>query len=297
MGSSDKASSDKNGSDISIVIPAKNESKSLEALIPEIYMLYPMAEVIVIDDGSIDDTQEILSSHTNLRAIVHPYSKGNGAAIKAGLRVASRNFVVFMDGDGQHRPSDIAALVARLREGFDMVVGSRDGRGQANLHRSLANRFYNLFSSWMVGHKICDLTSGFRVVDREKALEFISLLPNKFSYPTTLTMCFFRTGHSVDYQPIDVQSRTSGSKSHMNIWRDGIRFLLIIFKIGTLFSPLKIFLPVSMGFFVSGLVYYLGTYIGNGRFTNMGALLLSTSVLVFLMGLISEQITSLIFKE
>ena len=165
------------------------------------------------------------------------------------------------------------------------------------MHRSLANRFYNRFSSWMVGHKIADLTSGFRAAKVDKFHEFISLLPNKFSYPTTITMSFFRAGYSVAYVPVEVQQRLAGTTSHVKIWQDGIRFLLIIFKIGTLYSPLKLFLPVSVGFFVMGFIYYLFTFFTDGRFTNMGVLLFTTSVIIFLMGLISEQITTLMYKD
>jgi len=178
-----------------------------------------------------------------------------------------------------------------------MVVGSRNHSGQASMSRSVANSFYNVFASWMVGHRVQDLTSGFRAIRTNKFREFISLLPNKFSYPTTITMSFFRAGYSVSYVPIDVQKRLEGTTSHVNLWKDGIRFLLIIFKIGTLFSPLKLFLPISLSLFSVGAAYYLYTYIEMHRFTNMSALLFTTSILVFLMGLISEQITTLLYKD
>lgn len=281
---------------LSIIIPAKNEAKGLAQILPELLVLHPTAEVIVVDDGSSDDTYGVASS-LGARVISHPYSKGNGASIKTGLRAALGDIVVCMDADGQHRPEDIQLLLNELDSGYDMVVGSRNHAGQANMSRSLANSFYNLFASWMVGHKVQDLTSGFRAIQANKFREFISLLPNKFSYPTTITMSFFRAGHSVSYVPIDVQKRLEGTTSHVNLWKDGIRFLLIIFKIGTLFSPLKLFLPISLSLFSVGAAYYLYTYIEMHRFTNMSALLFTTSILVFLMGLISEQITALLYKD
>lgn len=281
---------------ISIVIPAKNESKGLFILLPEINKLYPDAEVLIVDDASTDETASVALSF-GAKVISHPYSKGNGAAIKSGLRQATRDIVVCMDADGQHQPAEIKPLLAKLSQGFDMVVGARSRSGQAGAHRSLANGFYNRFASWMVGHKVEDLTSGFRAVYREKFLEFISLLPNKFSYPTTITMSFFRAGYSVSYVPIDVQKRLEGTQSHVRIWQDGVRFLLIIFKIGTLFSPLKLFAPISLALFSSGVGYYLHTYLTDGRFTNMALLLFTTSIIVFLMGLISEQITTLLYQE
>lgn len=283
---------------LSIIIPAKNEEKGLALVLPSLKALYPVAQIIVVSDGSTDSTNRV-AQEFGAELVVHPYSKGNGASIKTGLRHANGDVVVCMDGDGQHRTEDIALLLEKLNEGpgYDMVVGARDHAGQANVHRSLANGFYNKFATWMVGHKIHDLTSGFRAVRREKFLEFISLLPNKFSYPTTITMSFFRSGYSVAYVPIAVQKRVEGTQSHVRLLADGIRFLIIIFKIGTLFSPLKLFAPISASLFTSGVGYYLYTYLSDGRFTNMGALLFSTSVLVFLMGLVSEQVTSLIYKD
>jgi glycosyltransferase involved in cell wall biosynthesis len=282
--------------EITIVIPAKNEAKGLDLILPKIRALFPNAELIVVNDASTDDTESVAISY-GAKVVRHPYSKGNGASIKSGLRAATGDVVVCMDADGQHQPEEIPMLLAKLDDGFDMVVGARSHSGQAGAHRSLANGFYNRFASWMVGHKVEDLTSGFRAVRRDKFLEFISLLPNKFSYPTTITMSFFRAGYSVAYVPIDVQKRVEGTKSHVRIWQDGIRFLLIIFKIGTLFSPLKLFFPISLVLFFSGVGYYLYTYLSDGRFTNMGALLFTTAILVFLMGLISEQITSLIYRD
>lgn len=200
-----------------------------------------------------------------------------------------------MDGDGQHKPEDVVRLLERLEEGFDMVVGARGTESQASMGRLAANTVYNKLASWMVGQKIEDLTSGMRAVKADKFREFLYLLPNGFSYPTTSTMAFFRAGYSVDYIPIRAHKRIG--KSHINLMRDGIRFLLIIFKVGTLYSPLKLFFPMSVVLFVTGLSYYSYTYFNFGRFTNMSALLFTTSLLIFVMGLISEQITTLMYKD
>jgi glycosyltransferase involved in cell wall biosynthesis len=226
---------------------------------------------------------------------VHPSAKGNGAAVKTGVRAASGDVIVFMDADGQHDPADIPALLARLDEGYDMVVGARQAGSQASLGRGLANRFYNRLASYMTGHKVEDLTSGFRAVRAEKFREFLYLLPNGFSYPTTSTMAFFRAGYSVAYEPIHAARRIG--KSHIRPLHDGLRFLLIIFKIGTLYSPLKLFAPAAALMFLLGSLWYLHTFIHFGRFTNMSALLYTGSVVVFMMGLISEQITALMYKE
>lgn len=279
---------------LSIILPAKNEALALASLLPELRRQHGDAEIIVVDDGSTDATRETCREH-GVKVVSHPYSMGNGAAIKSGARAARGDVLVFMDADGQHKPEDIARLAAKLEEGYDMVVGARDRGSQAGAHRALANGFYNRFSSWMVGHQIRDLTSGFRAVRASRFRKFLYLLPNGFSYPTTITMSFFRAGFGVAYVPIQAPKRIG--KSHVRIVRDGVRFLLIIFKIGTLHTPLKIFLPFSLAFFVLGLSNYLYTFLTVHRFTNMSGLLLIASMTTFLMGLMSEQITSLNYKD
>jgi glycosyltransferase involved in cell wall biosynthesis len=221
---------------------------------------------------------------------------GNGAAIKRGAREASGDVLVFMDADGQHDPAHVAALLAKLDEGYDMVVAARGRRGQASVGRGIANRVYNRLASWMTGHPILDLTSGFRAVRAARFREFLHLLPNGFSYPTTITMAFFRSAYAVAYLPVDVHARV-GTGSHIRPLKDGIRFLLIIFKIATLYSPLKLFVPTGAAFFLVGAGYYAYTYLSAGRFTNMSALLFSAAVIIFLVGLVSEQITSLTYRR
>ena len=220
---------------------------------------------------------------------------GNGAAIKTGARKATGDTIVFMDADGQHEPEKISVLLNKIDEGYDMVVGARSATSQASIGRHCANTFYNWFSSLIVGQKIEDLTSGFRAVKAHKFREFLHLLPNGFSYPTTCTMAFFRSGYTVGYVPIETNERIG--KSHIKLLKDGVRFLLILFKIGTLYSPLKIFFPLSLLSFFTGLAYYLYTYITMDRFTNMSALLFTTSFTIFLMGLISEQSTLLLYQR
>jgi glycosyltransferase involved in cell wall biosynthesis len=278
----------------SIILPAKNEAAALIQLLPILKNLMPSAEIIVVDDGSSDDTVAICRDN-QVTVISHPYSMGNGAAIKSGARAAQGEFLVFMDADAQHQPQDISRLLDKLSTGYDMVVGARDRGSQAGAHRALANGFYNRLSSWVVGHKIEDLTSGFRAVKATKFRRFLYLLPNGFSYPTTITMSFFRAGFTVAYVPIVAPKRIG--LSHVRLVRDGIRFLLIIFKIGTLHSPLKIFLPVSASFFLVGLFHYIYTFVTVHRFTNMSALLIIAAMMTFLMGLMSEQITSLNYKD
>jgi len=278
---------------ISIVLPAKNEARNLVDLLPQLKSLYPEAEILVINDGSTDNTAQV-AIDASVKVISHPYSQGNGAAIKTGARNAAGELLVFMDADGQHDPADIVALLEQLNHGYDMVVGARSKHTQATFLKLCGNNFYNRLASSMTGHKIEDLTSGFRAVRADKFRKFLYLLPNGFSYPTTSTMAFFRSGFPVAYIPIHAGKRKG--KSHIRFFKDGARFFIIILKIGAFFSPMRLFLPISAGLFLTGLSYYGYTYYFEHRFTNMSALLFSTSILTFLMGIISEQISSLHFK-
>ena len=279
---------------ISVVLPAKNEAEGLRRTLPGLKTLLPDAEIIVVNDGSTDDTA-IVATELGAKVLSSPYSMGNGAAIKRGARAATGEILVFMDADGQHNAEYCQRLLSKLDSGFDMVVGARGWDGQASVGRGLANGLYNRIASWMTGQQVADLTSGFRAVRADKFREFLHLLPNGFSYPTTITMAFFRSAYAVAYEPIPVAKRIG--TSHIRPIRDGIRFLLIIFKIATLFSPVKLFAPAGLFFFLLGLGYYGYTYANEGRFTNMSALLLSAAVIIFLIGLISEQITALTYKR
>ncbi|WP_330947446.1 glycosyltransferase family 2 protein [Thermomonas sp. LB-4] len=280
---------------LSIILPAKNEAEGLRGTLPALRVAYPDAEIIVVDDGSTDDTARV-AREAGASVLSSPYSMGNGAAIKRGARAARGEILVFMDADGQHGAGHVRALLDKLRDGYDMVVGARDRSGQANLHRGLANGFYNRLASWMTGHRIADLTSGFRAVRADKFREFLHLLPNGFSYPTTSTMAFFRSAYPVAYVPIPVAKRV-GNGSHIRPLKDGVRFLLIIFKIASLYSPLKLFAPTAAAFFLAALGWYGYTFATQGRLTNMSTLLFSAAVIIFLIGLISEQITNLTYRR
>lgn len=280
---------------VTIVLPAKNEASGLQQFLPQLRVLMPEAEIIVVNDGSTDDTATIAQAF-GASVLSNPYSMGNGASIKRGARAAIGEIIVFMDADGQHQAADLPKLLEKFGQGYDMVVGARVKGGQASIGRGLANAFYNKLASMMTGHKVLDLTSGFRAVRADKFREFLHLLPNGFSYPTTSTMAFFRSGYPVAYVPIEVLKRV-GTHSHIRPLKDGVRFLLIIFKIATLYSPVKLFAPTALLFFLTGISYYAYTFITEGRFTNMSVLLFSASVIIFLIGLISEQITTLMYKK
>ncbi len=279
--------------DLTIVLPAKNEAPALDKFLPELKNAFPNAKIIISNDGSTDDTIGICKKH-DVNVISNVYSLGNGGAIKAGARAVKTDLIAFMDADGQHTPSDLKKLLERFKDGYDMVIGAREINSHAGKRRLFGNLLYNKIASMVVGQKIDDLTSGLRIVNASKFKEFLYLLPNGFSYPTTITMAFFRSGYTVSYVPIEASKRVG--KSHLKIYKDGLRFLVIIIKIAALYSPLKIFAPISTLLLSGSILNYIYTYTTEGRFTNMSATLLILSVLIFLMGLLSEQITVLLYS-
>jgi glycosyltransferase involved in cell wall biosynthesis len=274
---------------ITVLMPANNEEVSIGTTIRKLRELYPDFEILVIDDGSTDSTLQV-AIDAGANVWPHPYNIGNGAAIKSGLRIAQGEWIVMMDADGQHPPEDIEGLL-KYKDAYDMVVGSRTKGSETLLHRDIANMIYNWFASYITKFKVEDLTSGFRLVRASTVRQFINLLPNTFSYPTTLTMAYLRSGRSVKYIPIATKFRLG--KSKIKLVQDGTRFFLIITKVATLFSPLRVFLPVSAFLFISALGYYLYTFITAGRFTNMSALLFNSSIIIFMIGLVAEQITQI----
>jgi glycosyltransferase involved in cell wall biosynthesis len=282
--------------DISIILPAKNEAEGLSRLLPDLCRNFPDAEIIVVNDGSTDETVEVCARH-QVRVINHVYSMGNGAAVKTGARHAEGNILVFMDADGQHVPEDIHRLVEKINAGYDMAVGARQLDTHASITRRIGNTLYNKLASWMTGYPVADLTSGFRAARARHFRKFLYLLPNTLSYPTTSTMAFFRSGLPIAYVPIRALQRSGSRKSHIRLFHDGFRFLIIILKIGALFSPMRFFLPISGLLFITGMAYYGYTYFSWGRLTNMTVLMFMASLLTFLIGIVSEQISALHYKD
>ena len=285
--------------DFSVIIPAYNEAGAigglLQRLLESLQGLEKSFEVIVVSDGSSDGTaEEVQKAGAWVRLVEHPYNMGPGAAVKTGIRRARGEILLFMDADGQHDPQDIPRFLEECGR-YDMVVGARGRGSQAGWHRSLANGLYNRFAGYVTGRAIDDLTSGFRALRQDVARRFLGLLPNGFSQPTTITLCLMRAGFSVKYIPIQAAPRIG--KSKIRLFSDGTKFLLVIMKICMLFSPLKIFLPVSLYLFFMGLGYYGYTFWAEHRFTNMSMLLFTTSVLIFMMGLIAEQIAQMRFER
>ena len=279
---------------VSLITPLLNAASTLPATLDSVARQNMPCEHIIVDGGSTDDTAAI-ASKAGATVISHPESMGNRASIKSGARAASGDMIAFMDGDGQHDAGELGPLIETLSNGYDMAIGARDTGSHASVGRLFANGLYNRIATIMSGRKILDLTSGFRVAKADKFKQFLYLLPNGFSYPTTITMAFLRSGYPIRFEPITAAKRIG--KSHIQPLKDGVRFLIIIFKIATLYSPLKIFLPASGLFFLTGIGYYAYTFMTAGRFTNMSMLLFSASVIIFLIGLISEQITALTYSK
>ena len=275
---------------LSIILPCLNEGDSLVGLLQTLRKLYPDAEIIVVDDGS---TPAVVAD-SSIRVIRHPHRIGNGAAIKTGARNANGDILVMMDADGQHDPNDIGRFLETLSQGHDMVVGAREVSTHASIGRRVANKLYNFLASLLTGYRIRDLTSGFRAVHARPFRNFLYLLPNGFSYPTTSTMAFFRCGYSVAYVPINARARTG--KSKIRLLKDGIKFFVIILRIGTLFSPMRFFLPLSAALFILASLVYGYTFASSHRFTNMSAVLYLSSLFTFIFGIISEQISALHYR-
>ena len=278
-----------NAGQTSVVIPAFNEGASIAPVVRGLTSAAPWLEILVVDDGSTDETGANAAA-AGARVIRHPYNKGNGAAVKSGIRAAAGAFVLIADADGQHRPADAARLVAQL-DAYDLVVGARSGRTQATLARRLGNATLNGIASYLTQQPIPDLTSGFRAARREHLLEFIHLLPNGFSTPTTTTLAFMRAGYSVRFEPVEAAQREGVSK--IRLGADGFNFFLILLKVITIFSPLRIFAPISAAAFLLGAAYGAWTIVTQSHVTNSSVLLILLSVVILLIGLVSEQISSL----
>jgi glycosyltransferase involved in cell wall biosynthesis len=281
-----------NAAATSIVIPAFNEAGSIGPVVTALRAAASWREILVVDDGSGDQTQARASA-AGAHVIRHPYNKGNGAAVKTGIRSASGTFVLILDGDGQHRPSDAERLVSLL-DTYDLVVGARSTRTQSSFGRRVGNALLNAVASYLTEQHIPDLTSGFRAARRECLLEFIHLLPNGFSTPTTTTLAFLKAGYSVRFEPIDAMQREGAS--NIRFGSDGVGFFLILLKVITIFSPLRIFLPISIAAFVVGAAYGAWTILTQSHVTNSSVLLILLSVVIFLVGLVSEQISALRFE-
>lgn len=277
---------------VSIVIPAFNEATAIASVVSQLQAAGPWHEIIVVDDGSSDGTAANAES-AGARVVRHPYNKGNGAAVKSGIRAATGEFVLIVDGDGQHRPEDARRIVGRLGE-YDLVIGARNAGTQATHARRYGNGALNRFASYLTEREIPDLTSGFRAARREHLREFIHLLPNGFSTPTTTTLAFIKAGYNVTFEPVEARLRVGQSK--IRLASDGAKFLVIILKIVTLFSPLRVFLPISLVSFLLGTAYALWTIAAQSKIPNGAVLLIMFSVIVFLVGLVSEQVASLRFE-
>jgi glycosyltransferase involved in cell wall biosynthesis len=276
---------------VSVVIPACNEAGAIGDVVRELAGIAGWSEILVIDDGSSDDTSARASA-AGARVLRHPYRKGNGAAVKTGIRASAGEYVLIIDGDGQHRPADALRLVARLGE-YDLVVGARAPGTQAGLTRRGGNALLNGLASFLTERQIPDLTSGFRAARRECLVEFLHLLPNGFSTPTTTTMAFLRAGYNVAFEPVEARPRVGASKIRLS--RDGPKFLLIMMRVMTIFSPLRIFLPISIVSFLAGAAYGIYTVIEQGKIPNGAVLLIMFAVIVFLVGLVSDQVAALRF--
>lgn len=281
-----------NPNDVSVVIPACNEAEAIASVVGELSATASWRQILVVDDGSTDGTAERAAA-AGATVIRHPYKKGNGAAVKTGIRAATGEYVLIIDGDGQHPPADAVRLVDKLGE-YDLVVGARAGETHAGWSRRLGNGLLNRLATYLAERSIPDLTSGFRAARRSGLQEFIHLLPNGFSTPTTTTLAFIKAGYSVGFEPVHARARAGSSKIRFS--RDGLKFLLIVLRVITIYSPFKIFLPIAAFALLLGVGYAAWTIPTQQHIAPISVLLISLGVMVFLVGLISEQISALRFE-
>lgn len=275
---------------VSVVMPAYNEESVIDKVLNQVKQQPVVDEIIVVDDGSTDRTTEIVTAHSGVRLVQHPYNIGNGAAVKSGIRAATGDVILLMDCDGQHPPSEIPNLLQHMNR-YDMVVGARGIGTESKFYRDAANWVFNIYASYIVGYPVPDLTSGFRAIRAPIARSFMYLLPNGYSYPTTLTIALFRAGYAVKYQPFASPARIG--KSKVRPLKDGLRFLMTLTRLAILFVPLKIFLPISLIFMLAGGSYTIGRLAVESRFSGFGGLIASMGVFIFMLGLVAEQIALL----
>jgi glycosyltransferase involved in cell wall biosynthesis len=276
-------------SSVTVIIPAFNEAAAIGSVIQSLRASAAWHEILVVDDGSTDQTADV-ARQAGARVLTHPYNKGNGASVKTGIREAAAPWILIMDGDGQHSANDALRLVAYLGA-YDLVVGARTADGQASRVRNLGNVVLNRLASYLTGRAIPDLTSGMRAAASSCFREFLHLLPNGFSTPTTTTLAGIKAGYSVRFEPIETKARVGRSK--IRLVSDGANFFLILLKVITIYSPLRIFVPISVAAFTVGAAYALWTTVTQHHLTNSSVLLIVLAVVIFLVGLVSEQISTL----
>ena len=282
---------------VTIVIAAFNEGMTIGGVVERTRAVCPDAEILVVDDASSDDTADQAEA-AGARVIRRPYNLGQGAGIKTGVRAATGDVVVLLDGDGQHDPADIPRLLEPIGA-YDLVIGQRDRAGQQNTVRWLGNSALNRLGSYLVGIQMRDLTSGFRAMRRNVMLDVLHLLPNQYSWSTTSALAFAKAGFHVCFEPIVVRRRETG-KSSQKLMRNGIRFLLIMLRVSTLFSPLRIFFPMFVLLQLLALVGYIWSVAAGSPKLHLPpstVMFFLGGLLVFAFGLISEQIAHLRFRS
>jgi glycosyltransferase involved in cell wall biosynthesis len=279
--------------DVSIVIPAYNEGEAIGETLTDLFSVIGEStrryEVIVIDDGSADDTGAMAESN-GARVVRHRKNKGYGAALKTGVLASQAEIVVFYDADNQFDPKDIERIVEEAKDA-DAVLGARTSKSYAPFSRKGGKKLLSWLANYLSRQKIPDLNCGLRAIHRDVLLGYLHLLPNGFSASTTTTLVLLREGYDVKFVPITVKKRIG--KSTVRPLQDGMDTALLVVRLTTLLDPFRVFGPMSFFFFVFGCVWGL-RYLIHGKGLSIASLfLLVSSVIIFFFGLVADQVASL----
>ncbi len=280
---------------LTIIIPAFNEEKALSDAIIALNNFSKIYNwnIIVVNDGSNDNTKNIVPAIRDVILINHPYNKGYGASLKTGIQNAKTGLIAFFDADGQHRPEDLIALYENFGD-YDMLVGQRGKDSHQEWVRKPGKWVLSKVANFLTGRKIPDLNSGLRIMKKDVIKQMLHLLPDGFSFSTTSTIAFMNMGYNVGYHPIIVEKRIG--KSTVKQLKHGSSTLMLILRLIVLFNPLKVFIPVAFSLIVLGIIYELiyGILMIPGVKLLPGALLLMLSgLLIFFFGLLADQISAL----
>lgn len=276
---------------VSIIIPVYNEREGISHVIESMQSLREKHgsrwEIIVVDDGSTDGTSDVLKNIQDVVLVQHSLNRGYGAAIKTGIKHAKYDTIIISDADGTYSANDIPKLLGQLSK-CEMVVGNRENSNFLSARR-LAKWIITRLANYLTGVKIPDLNSGLRAMKKDIVTKFLHLLPDGFSFTTTITLAMLTNDYDVEFVPIEYKMRSG--KSKIRPIRDTLNFIQLVIRTVLYFDPLKVFLPISIFFFISSLAVFIFTYLFTPRVMDITAVILFISgVQMLAIGMIADLI-------